>query len=238
MNGKVDLHIHTRSSDGIATPQQVLQHIAQQTDMRLIAITDHDCIDGAVEAARLAPQFGVEVIVGEEVSTREGHLLALFIHKTLPKGRSVVDTIKAIHAQGGLAIAPHPFDQSVPSIGCNRHAPCLGELRLDGLEGFNGSVFWPLRACNLKAQTLAHQLGLAVTGGSDAHSLGALGKGYTLFDGTSASDLYRAIQRRATAFGGEYWRLAEHVRMLVGNIRNVGIMQSMAWAAANAGQMA
>ncbi len=238
MNGKVDLHMHTRSSDGIATPQQVLQHIAQHTDIRLIAVTDHDCIDGAIEAARLGPQFGVEVIVGEEVSTREGHLLALFIHKALPKGRPVVDTIKAIHAQGGLAIAPHPFDRSVPSIGCNHHAPHLGDLRLDGLEGFNGSVFWPLRECNLKAQTLAHQLGLAVTGGSDAHSLGALGKGYTLFDGASASDLYRAIRHKRTACAGEYWSLAEHVRMLVGNIRHVGFVQSMAWAAANAGQMA
>src|SRR5262249_43221368 len=112
---KADLHIHTTHSDGAATVPELLEHVAQFSDIRVIAITDHDSIAGARQAAQLARQFDVEVIVGEEVSTAEGHLLALFIDAFLPPGRPAAETIAAIHAQGGLAIAPHPFDRSVPS---------------------------------------------------------------------------------------------------------------------------
>ena len=237
MNSKADLHIHTHYSDGTASPRQVLAHAAAHTDLRVIAITDHDCIEGALEAARLAPNFGIEVIVGEEVSTAEGHLLALFINKQLPKGRPVAETVQAIHAQGGLAIVPHPFDQSVPSLGCVHHALDLAALQLDGMEGFNASVFWPLRACNAQAQVTAQALNLSITGGSDAHGLDAVGKGYTLFEGHSAKDVFRAIQTRRTACGGDYWTVADHVRMLLGNIRQVGFVASLHWAAANTGQM-
>ena len=242
MNSKADLHIHTNHSDGTASPRQVLEYVAKHTDLRVIAITDHDCIEGALEAARLGPEFGIDVIVGEEVSTADGHLLALFINKHLPKGRPVAETVQAIHAQGGLAIAPHPFDGSVPSLGRVHHPLDLAKLQLDGLEGFNASVFWSLRDCNRKAQTVAQTLKLAITGGSDSHGPNSIGKGYTLFNSTSAkasaSDVYRAIQTRQTTCAGEYWTLADHARMLLGSIRRVGLVQSVYWAAVNAGQMA
>src|SRR5882672_6990753 len=147
---KADLHLHTTASDGAATVPQLLAHVAQSPDLRLIAITDHDSIAGARQAAQLAPQFGVEVIVGEEVSTAEGHLLALFIDTFLPPGRPAVETIAAIHAQGGLAIAPHPFDRSVPSLGSAHR--WLSDWPLDAIEGFNAGVIWSQRAGNRTAQ--------------------------------------------------------------------------------------
>src|SRR5215218_286782 len=81
---KADLHIHTTASDGAATVPELLEYVARKTDLRVIAITDHDSIASAKEAARLAHQFGIDVIMGEEVSTADGHLLALFIDTFLP----------------------------------------------------------------------------------------------------------------------------------------------------------
>ncbi len=76
---KADLQIHTTRSDGVATLPELLDHVAKDTDLHAIAITDHDSITVARQAAKLARQFGVEVIIGEKVSTADGHLLALFI---------------------------------------------------------------------------------------------------------------------------------------------------------------
>ncbi len=113
---KADIHLHTTYSDGTATVPELLAAVAR-ADLQVIAVTDHDTIAGALEARRLAPRYGVEVIVGEEVSTREGHLLALFLEAPLPPGRPLAETAAAARAQGALLIAPHPFGMLVGSIG-------------------------------------------------------------------------------------------------------------------------
>ncbi|HEX9373203.1 MAG TPA: PHP domain-containing protein [Roseiflexaceae bacterium] len=216
LTGKADLHIHTTYSDGTASVREVLAHVAARTGLRLIAITDHDAIAGALEARRLAPQFGLEAIVGQEVSTAEGHLLALFITSLLPPGRPAAETIAAAHAQGGLCIAPHPFDTAVPSLGCaglcERYAS--GEWPIDAIEGLNGAVMWPRRGSNLVAQQCARDLQLPTTGGSDSHTLATIGVGYTLFDGASADDLYRAIRAGRTTWGGRCWGAFQYLDLI------------------------
>jgi predicted metal-dependent phosphoesterase TrpH len=213
---KADIHIHTTYSDGSASIREVLGHVAQATDMRLIAITDHDTINGALLARQMATEFGIEVIVGEEVSTAEGHLLALFIERRLPPGRPASETIAAIHDQGGLCVAAHPFDPLVPSIGraglgqrCT--GPRAGAWPLDGVEAFNAGSW--IAAGNRRAATFGAALGLARCGGSDSHSLATIGLGFTLFPGAGAHDLYRAIQRGQTAEGGTRWRFDHYLEV-------------------------
>src|SRR5205085_10548408 len=138
--------------------------------------------------------------------------LALFIDHRLPPGRPAAETIAAAHAQGGLCIAAHPFDPLVPSLGragLNRRCTGAraGEWPLDGVEAFNASSLLALG--NHRAAKLGATLGLARCGGSDSHSLATVGRGYTLFPGASANDLYRAIRRGQTAEGGARWRI-EH----------------------------
>jgi predicted metal-dependent phosphoesterase TrpH len=193
----------------------VLNHVATKTDLRLIAITDHDAIAGALEAGRLAPEFGLEVVVGEEVSTAEGHLLALFIETFLPPGRPAAETIAAVHAQGGLCIAPHPFDAAVPSLGRAglRERYIRGQWLLDGIEGLNAAVMWPRRGCNRVAQLCAQELQLPITGGSDSHALPSIGIGYTLFEGFGADDLYRALHAGRVTWGGHCWSTFEYLNV-------------------------
>ncbi len=224
---KADLHIHSTYSDGTASIPEILAHVAA-LDLRVIAITDHDCIAGGRQAAQLARDFGVEVIIGEEVSTAEGHLLALFIEDELPPGRPAAETIAAVHAQRGLCIAAHPYDRCVPSLGAyglhSRNAgPRQGEWPLDAVEGLNAGVMWAPRGCNLRAQQVARDLRLPMVGGSDAHSLATIGQAYTLFPGTSADDLYRAIQRGDVYCGGGYWSVGQYIDVSRRWVRQRGV---------------
>jgi predicted metal-dependent phosphoesterase TrpH len=230
---KADLHLHTTASDGAATVPELLGYVAQSTDLRLIAITDHDSIAGAQRAAQIAPHYGVEVIVGEEVSTREGHLLALFIDTLLPPGRPVAETIAAIHAQGGLAIAAHPFDRSVPSLG--RRGLSHDGWEFDAIEGFNAGMIWWPRSSNHAAQQVAARLRRPVVGGSDAHTLATVGLGYTRFPGTTANDLYRAIQAGHVECAGRYWRLGQYAEMSYQLIRQHSLIGTLGLVAAGVG---
>jgi hypothetical protein len=204
---KADVHMHTTYSDGTAGVQAVLEYVAMYTDLRVIAITDHDTIEGALEAQRLAPAYGIDVIVGEEVSTAEGHLLALFIEQRLPPGRPAAETIAAVHAQGGLCVPAHPFGWLVPSLGWRglerRAAGANPEWPIDGIETFNASLW--LAYNNTRAAQLGAQIDVSSLGGSDSHHLATIGRGYTLFPGRTAADLRAAIVRREVQAGGSFW---------------------------------
>lgn len=208
---KADLHIHTTYSDGTATVAQVLARVAA-SDLDVIAITDHDSIAGAHEAARLARDFGVEVIVGEEVSTREGHLLALFIEDFLPPGRPAAETIAAVHAQGGLCIAPHPYDWAVVSLGRRGLRQRIArDWPVDAIEVFNASLSWLRAPCNRLAQHVATELGVPAVGGSDSHALATIGRAFTTFAGSSADDLYRSITSGQVGWDGQLWSTAQYL---------------------------
>ncbi|MCG8347191.1 MAG: PHP domain-containing protein [Chloroflexales bacterium] len=204
---KADIHMHTTHSDGTARVYEVLAHVARHTDVRVIAITDHDTIEGALEAQQMADAYGIDVIVGEEVSTADGHLLALFIEHELPPRRPAAETIAAVHAQGGLCIAAHPYGMLVPSMGyAGLPQRCIGpepEWPLDAIEGFNASLWLPRN--NKVAAQIGATLGLPLCGGSDSHHLATIGMGYTLFPGHTAADLRRAIQAGQTQAAGISW---------------------------------
>lgn len=211
LNSLADLHIHTTHSDGTATVPDVLTRAAA-SNLQVIAITDHDSIAGALEARRLARDFGIEVIVGEEVSTAEGHVLALFVEDFLPPCRPAAETIAAVHAQGGLCVAPHPYDWAVVSLGrFGFRERCLTDWRFDAIEAFNASLTWPRSGANRQAQHIALQLDLPAVGGSDAHSLATIGTGFTQFAGTTADDVYRSIKAGHVAWGGHTWTAAQYL---------------------------
>ena len=113
-HGKADIHMHTTCSDGLMTPEALVEFAAARTDLNVIAVTDHDTVEGGQIAQDYAQTFaadlrGLEVIVGTEVTSAEGEIIGLFMQRDVPKGLSAAETIDRIHAQGGLAIAAHPY---------------------------------------------------------------------------------------------------------------------------------
>jgi len=207
--GQADMHIHSIASDGTASAAQILDHVECRTDLDVIAIADHERIEAAIECRRLARARGsrVEVIVGEEVTTRSGHLLGLFLQAQLKRNQLLEATVAEIHEQGGVAIVPHPF--SAFTLGMRRHAILRVHgssdplVYWDGLEGYNPSTAGRYgRAATLR---LAAELGLPVVGNSDSHTLDTIGDGRTYFQGSTAEDYRRALVERATSGGCVDW---------------------------------
>ena len=206
--GRADLHIHTLASDGTDGIAAILDRAEQATDLDLIAITDHERIDAALAAGAMAREknLRVEVVVGEEVSTLGGHLLALFIGERVRPLRTLRTTIGEIHEQGGLAIPAHPL---VPYPLCAQGwvirrllADRDPRVRPDAIEAFNPTMFG--RPWHGRVVRFAAEHGLATVGNSDAHEAAAVGTGWTSFPGRTADDLRAAILGHETRHHGSF----------------------------------
>lgn len=213
-SGRADLQLHSDLGDGLAPPEAILD-AAERAKLDVIALTDHDDIRGAFLIRDLAAQRNspVEVITGIEVTTRSGHLLALWIEDEIPMFAPLAQTIALIHQMGGIAIAPHPLSYLTFSIGegalRSLHA-AEPECRIDGIELMNPSYAGRVRS--KRAAWLNRELlGAAETGSSDAHHPQLVGTAWTEFDGTSAAELRRAIAERTTRPDGRNWTLGEHL---------------------------
>jgi predicted metal-dependent phosphoesterase TrpH len=202
--GRADLHLHTRASDGLMSPQDLVDFVENETDLDVIAITDHDETSAALEAREWAVQHGyrVQVMPGVEVSTRNGHLLALFIEERPPALQSLESTAEWVVARGGLCIAPHPFTRWTHSLSSRAIRPILDSGVLAAVEVFNASLAG--RASRPHAVRFAQQHGLATIGSSDAHMLAMVGLARTRFPGRTADDLRHAIVRATTVAEGRF----------------------------------
>jgi predicted metal-dependent phosphoesterase TrpH len=184
-----DLHLHTTCSDGRPTPEQLAEHLAG-SDLGVVAVTDHDTIEGALRVEEALAGRGPEVVIGTEVSSADGHVLALFVTRDVEPGRSAKATIAAIHDQGGLAVAAHPYSFAM-GVG-----DLAALLPFDAIEMLNGSPLMEL--ANVRAARRLAGAPRALVGGSDAHVAWAAGTIRTLFPGSGAADLRAAILARLT----------------------------------------
>jgi predicted metal-dependent phosphoesterase TrpH len=197
--GRADLHMHTTASDGWPTPQELVEHAARRASLHVIAVTDHDTIEG------------------EEVSSRDGHIVALYLERRIRPGMSAAATVHAIHDQGGLAIAVHPFwrTERVARSGRVHGVGWLAaELDFDGIEVENATPGFYV--FNQLAHRLNLGLGSAELGSSDAHILDAVGRAYTEFPGKTPEALRVAIESGNTAARRQRYRA-------------VGLMRYAAW---------
>ncbi len=204
--GRADLHVHSRASDGVSSVEELLR-AAVAGGLDVVAITDHERIDAAVAARSIATALGlpIEVVVGEEITTRGGHLLGLWLERPVKPLRSLGDSIAAVHDQGGIAIPAHPL---VPYPLCAQSWTLRSVLsgpapdRPDALETFNPTLFG--RVAHGRAVAFAAACGLAAVGNSDAHAAEQVGLGWTEYPGRTASDLRAAILAGSTTAHGSF----------------------------------
>lgn len=199
--GYADLHIHSAySHDATGSVPAILKYLSAHTRITVMALTDHDSIRGNAEALDLAPRYGIEVIPGCEISTSDGHLVALDIHRPIPPGLSLIDTAFRVGEQGGWCFVPHPSARGTLSVSipCLIEASKVGALRgiLLGVEVYNGGLVYTRSNLDIPRQTAG--LPLASLGNSDSHILTTLGQGCTEFAGHGTADLKKAILARNT----------------------------------------
>ena len=168
----VDLHMHTDHSHDCATPVEVLLATAREQGLGAIAVTDHNVVSGAIEAREKAAEFGVKVIVAEEVKTADqGEVIGLFIEEQIPRGMTLAETIAEIKRQGGLVYVPHPFDRmhAVPDY---EHLLAIVE-DIDAIEVYNPRV--AIGSFNEEAERFAAKYRILAGAGSDSHVAQGLG---------------------------------------------------------------
>ena len=222
----VDLHCHTSASfDSLASPRSVVAAAARR-GLTHLAITDHDRIDGALAARAAAPE-GLNVLVGEEIRTRDGDLIAVFLSKAVPPGMSAADTIAAIHDQGGLVGMPHPFDRFRGSLARSAAPRNLEALAasVDWIETWNARLMFG--DGNLRAAELARTVGVPGVAVSDAHTAVEVGVAYTAMMGaTDSADELRAALAAGPAMvmgrASAYVRLVTPVAKVINRARGRG----------------
>jgi hypothetical protein len=182
----IDLHCHTSASfDSLASPRAVVAAAARR-GLTHLAITDHDTIEGALEARAAAPA-GLTVIVGEEIRTRDGDLVAAFLSRAVPPGLSAAETIAAVREQGGLVGIPHPFDRFRGSLSKGEALRSLEALAagVDWVESWNARLMFGNG--NARAAELALAAGVPGVAVSDAHTTIEVGVASTILQGDAST---------------------------------------------------
>ena len=188
----------------MATIPELLHYVETMGELDVIAVTEHDTIRAAEEARELHARgrFRFEVIPGIEVTTLDGHLIALFVDEPIASFRRMEPTLADVHRLGGIAIVPHPLSwltRSVSARVLERIARTQDEaVYFDAIEEYNLSPAG--RVTSARARRLNRdQFHLAAVGSSDAHFLQSIGSARTHFEGASAAELRRAIETGTTS---------------------------------------
>ncbi len=191
---KVDLHMHTCvSKDGALQPAEVIR-IAKRKGLDRICITDHNAIDGALVAKQIDPEF---VIVGEEILTEYGEILAFFVSEWVPPRLSPQETLARLQAQGAVISVSHPFDQHRSGWTETMLETMLPQL--DAIEAFNARSLRP--SYNEKARAFAAAHALPTTAGSDAHTGLEIGAAYLEMPAFTTAEEFRAGLPQARIHG-------------------------------------
>lgn len=167
---KIDLHTHSEGSyDGKEPVELMVQH-GEDIAIDGFAVTDHDGIEESLKACEIAEDYDTIVIPGEEVSTSDGHLLAIGVEEKVEPGRPFQETVANIRDKGGAAVVAHPFQKT-------RHGVSKRKIEdVDAVEAYNAWLFTGLQ--NHRARKFADNRGFPKVAGSDAHSLGLIGRAY------------------------------------------------------------
>ena len=174
---KLDLHIHSQySEDAIGSPEEIIKSLKKK-GLQGMAITDHNTVEGGLKALKVAPKNFI-VIPGVEISTADGHMLALNIKRDITRGLSIQETVEKILDEDGIPIVPHLF-RKMSGIKRDRFETIY--KKIPAMEVFNGCS---LPKTNIKTAKVAKEFNLGGIGGSDTHHAIYAGYAYTLVDST------------------------------------------------------
>lgn len=210
---KADLHVHTTySADSLITPKDLVYY-AKKRGLNACAVTDHNSLDGAY---KIAKETDFLIIPGMEVSSADGHIVALNVHELIPRGLSAVETVGRIHKAGGVAIACHPY---VLFKGCLKDN--VSDV-FDAIEVINARAS-PFNRSVKKAEEAAARYKLPRVAGTDAHYGPMIGFGYTEIEAaepTVEAIAKALVEGRCTPHGGPV-PAAMNVKLTIARLRRM-----------------
>jgi len=212
-----ELHVHSAHSYDGRDPIRDLLERAAAVGLDAIAVTDHDVIEGSLEAVEAAPEYGLLAIPGMEVSSAAGHVLALGVEEAVEPGLPFGETVDRIHELGGIAVVPHPFQKSRSGV--------LAKISTDELEAADAIEVYNSRLltgrANRRAARFARRRNIPMTAGSDAHISEMVGQATTTVDADerSVEAVLEAVREGRTTVEGT--RTPWHIsfRQAAGGVR-------------------
>lgn len=173
---KMDSHIHSEYSADSSSKIDDILKVATKRNIDIIAISDHNTVDGTSEVLKKTRNTDILAIPSIEISTSHGHILGFGCEENIPRDLSPEDTIDRIHDLGGLAIIPHPY--------CFYRHGLLHfykeKLKIDAIETKNARFI--VGYCNNKSKNLSIKENIPALGASDAHYYKFVGDCYSLID--------------------------------------------------------
>jgi len=213
----VELHTHSAASHDGRDSVELLLEQAEAVGLDALAVTDHDEIEASLEAVSLAPEYGLIGIPGVEVSTADGHVLALGVEELVPAGMGFAETLTYIRDRGGTAVVPHPFQESRSGVLAKITKDELATA--DAIEVYNSRLL--IGYANRQAKRFASRRGLPMTAGSDAHICEMVGQAITWVDADEPTSeaILDAIRDGRTEVDGKRtpWRVS--FRQAAGGLR-------------------
>jgi len=193
---KIDTHIHSKYSKDSITPLEDIVNYARKIGLKAIAITDHDEIEGTWKV-REVEHDGLLLIPGEEVSSSEGHIVALGITDYIKPLQTPEETVDQIHDNAGIAIAAHPYCYYRSGLG-----NITQSLDIDAMETMNSRFI--LGVSNYISKKVSKKNNVPAIGASDAHFVKGIGRCYTqLPDCDSVDEIIKHIKKGDTSAHGE-----------------------------------
>jgi predicted metal-dependent phosphoesterase TrpH len=197
----VELHAHSELSHDGRDPVEMLLEQAQAVGLDALAVTDHDEIDASLRAAELADDYGLIGIPGMEVTSADGHVLAIGVESAVPAGLPFAETLAEIRDRGGIAVVPHPFQSSRSGVAANISGDELADA--DAIEVYNSRLL--TGRANRKAEKFARVNDRPMTAGSDAHIAEMVGQAVTRVgaDDRSVQGILDAVRAGKTSVEGK-----------------------------------
>ncbi|MCU4742141.1 PHP domain-containing protein [Halobacteria archaeon AArc-m2/3/4] len=197
----VELHVHSSLSYDGRDPVDLILEQAAAVGLDAVAVTDHDEIDASLEAVERAPEYGLIAIPGIEISSKAGHVLGLGVQEAIPPGLPYEETLERIHEQGGIAVVPHPYQESRHGVMARITSTQLAQA--DAIEVYNSRLL--TGRANRQAERFARARDLPMTAGSDAHISEMVGQAVTRVGATERSSdaILQAIADGQTSVEGK-----------------------------------
>ena len=193
---KVDMHTHSEYSPDSRTPLRVQAAAIKAAGLHVVCATDHNTIEGAVRLRELADGF--RVVVGEEISSRDGDIIGLFLESAIPRDLSAEETIARIHDQGGLVSVPHPFSRN-RRFHLRRSVLDRVYKDIDCIEVFNAREAFTQD--NLRAAAFAKEKEIPGAVGSDAHRAAEIGRAWVEVEDFVGREDFIATLREGSVIG-------------------------------------
>ena len=195
---KMDSHIHSEYSPDSKSKLKDIFKVAKSRNIDIIAISDHNTVDGSKEARRLTKKDDLLVIPSIEISSIEGHIIGFGCEEKIDRDLPAAETIDLIHDQSALAIIPHPYCFYRHGLLCKAD---YKDLKIDAIETKNARFI--VGYCNNKAKNLSKNENLPSLGASDAHYFKFVGDCYSKIDCEKDIDsVLKSIKKgKVEAFG-------------------------------------